>query len=142
MVYQNKIYEQFLNQDDNSKDAIEKLDIKMFKMQKNIEESANQKQEGDKSKSSHSSLSTEIYSLNQLINKGPDFLKNQIFTTKQKQNEEINQWTYVQIIISKIDSTQNDSQDDEEEQDKILVQIIDYSDRFLFNSMKEEQNFS
>ena len=43
MVYQNKIYEQFQNQDDDNKDAIEKLDIKMFKMQKNIEESANQK---------------------------------------------------------------------------------------------------
>ena len=28
------------------------------------------------------------------------------------------------------------------EPDKILIQIIDYSDRFLYNIMKEEQNFS
>ena len=29
-----------------------------------------------------------------------------------------------------------------DEPDKILIQIIDYSDRFLYNIMKEEQNFS
>lgn len=34
------------------------------------------------------------------------------------------------------------SQDDEEEADKILIQIIDYSDRILYNQIKEEQSFS
>jgi len=32
--------------------------------------------------------------------------------------------------------------EDADEQDKILVQIIDYSDRILYNDIKEEQNFS
>lgn len=32
--------------------------------------------------------------------------------------------------------------EDSGEDDKILIQIIDYSDRILYNSIKEEQHFS
>ena len=37
--------------------------------------------------------------------------------------------------------TQNNNDEDENETEKILVQIIDYSDRFLYNAIIEEQNF-
>ena len=82
--------------------------------------------------------------MNQLIIKGQDFLKNQIFTTnldKNNEKQEKEQFTYVQILISDIE-TDKTANEDSEEEDKILVQVIDYSDRFLYNSMKEEQNFS
>ena len=53
----------------------------------------------EKSKSSISSHDVqEVFSMNQLINKGQDFLKNQIFTTnldKNNEKQEKEQFTYV-----------------------------------------------
>ena len=41
-------------------------------------------------------------------------------------------FNYVQVLMNIIES------EDQNECDKILIQIIDYSDRILYNSMKEE----
>ena len=56
------------------------------------------------------------------------------------ENEKQDKFSYVQIIVSVIANGLND--ESEEQADKILVQVIDYSDRFMYNSIKEEQNFS
>ena len=65
-------------------------------------------------------------------------MKNQIFTTGTRQKEdnkelEKESFQYVLILMNVIESNA-----DKSEPDKILIQIIDYSDRFLYNSIKEE----
>ena len=120
----------------------DQLDTKMFKVVKQTDDESKNENKSKSSLSSHSHDTTEVYSMNQLINRGADFLKNQIFTTDLNKNVEgQEQFTYVQILISDIE-TDKTANDDSEEEDKILVQVIDYSDRILYNSMKEEQNFS
>lgn len=110
------------------------MNIKMFKKVNQSEYNLS-----GQDKNSNSTESNISYSLKQLISYDKEFLKNQIFTTGKQQPKDkdiIVSFQYVQILTNIIES-----EDDEEGADKILVQIIDYSDKFFYKSIKEEQNF-
>ena len=64
-------------------------------MQKNMNEEGNSKSNSDvKSKSSRSSK-IQTFSLNQLIKKSPEFLKDKIFVTKKKDKDASNKFKFV-----------------------------------------------
>lgn len=86
------------------------LDVKMFRVLKQDNNLGKQYTSRSKLKSDDEQ-SNEMLSMRQLINNGPEFVKNQIFTTRylQQQHEDGSgaSYQYVHILMNKVKTADN-----------------------------------
>ena len=97
-------------------------------------------------KSSHKSEQTnenEVYSLRELIDKKAKFCEDKIFQILENEDPE-NRFKYVHLKIKNIKERGKKSAyfgNEETIGFKTLIQIIDMSDKMLYNEVKAEQSF-
>ena len=71
-----------------------------------------------------------VYNLQEILGKSQSFLNDKVFEINVKPIEDAPEFKYVHLKIKKIKN------------ERTLIQLIDISDKMLYNVVKAEQNFS
>jgi hypothetical protein len=140
--FSNDLFKEILTRihlEKNLKSFDQVLDEKIFKVfREGQNEESSSSQDGGK-KVFSANVNESHFSLNDLIqNKKSDFFNDKIFEIKIKKEDNDQKFKYVQIKTQEVKDSQCKGRNKGK---KILVQLIDVSDKMLYNEVKAEQEF-
>ena len=136
--FQNEIFQFILEQVGEHADETNPLDIKIFKIFRETDNNSSK----SRPHTIYKNTATEkLYSLRDLIHRKHNYFSDKVFEIQFRGDEADQAFRFIQIKVSKIIQHEKTNEGQTERVNKILVQLIDVSDKMLYNEAKAEQQF-
>ena len=136
--FQNEIFKFILQQVGDHADETDPLHLKIFKIFRQTDTSQTKLQSHTVYKNS---AAEKLYCLKDLMHRKNNYFCDKVFEIKFRGDEPDQAFRFVQIKVSKIAQKEATTEGQTERVNKILVQLIDVSDKMLYNEAKAEQQF-
>lgn len=83
----------------------------------------------------------QVFSLRELMEKTPEFLRQNVFKVMFEKEDEESRFKYIQIKIKSIITGNQKLIEGEQKEISMLIQLVDISDKILYTDVKAQHSF-